>query len=57
MPGKDENMAKTDSKYIGNINQLFDVKTYKLCGGKAEGVLCTEIDDGAGMYVVIAADK
>lgn len=50
-------MAKTDSKYIGNINQLFDVKTYKLCGGKAEGVLCTEIDDGAGMNVVIAADK
>jgi len=53
----EKEMAKTDSKYIGNADQLFDVKTYRLCGGRSEGVLCTQVDDGAGMNVVIAADK
>ena len=26
-------------KYIGHLDQLFNIKTFRYCGGKAEGML------------------
>ena len=44
-------------KYIGHLDQLFNIKTFRYCGGKAEGMLATEVHNGAQLDVTIAADR
>lgn len=46
-----------EKRYIGNLAQLFNVKSYRLEGGRAQGVLCTDINNGSGLNITIAADR
>jgi hypothetical protein len=50
-------MFETQRPYIGNIDQLFDVKTYRFVGARREGVLATDISNGAGMEFTVTADR
>ncbi|MBO4265456.1 MAG: DUF4432 family protein [Clostridia bacterium] len=46
-----------EKKYIGNLSQLFDVRQYKLIGGKADGVNAIEIWNGDALSVTILPDR
>lgn len=43
--------------YIGNISQLFDVRQYRMCGGKAEGTAAVEVWNGDALTVTILPDR
>ena len=47
----------TERNYIGNLSQLFDVRQYKLVGGKADGVNAVEIWNGDALTVTILPDR
>ena len=44
-------------EYLGDTAQVFDVKQYRLMGGKAEGVRAIDIHNGAGMELTILPDR
>lgn len=44
-------------KYIGNTTQLFDVRQYKLSGGKADGVSAIDIWNGANLQFTVLPDR
>jgi len=44
-------------QYIGHISQLFSVKEYKLCGGKAEGVKAADISNGGNLDITVLPDR
>lgn len=44
-------------KYVGNSQQLFSFKQYRLEGGKAQGVLGADISNGNGLDVTILPDR
>ena len=44
-------------RYIGNLEQLFTVKEYRLSGGAADGMRLVDIDDGAGLALTLAPDR
>ena len=48
---------QSELPYIGDISQLFDVRTYRLCGGRAEGVLAVEIWNGDRLTVTVLPDR
>ena len=50
-------MYEAERPYIGNIAQLFDVKTYRFTGGRREGVLAADISTGAGLEFTVTADR
>lgn len=43
--------------YIGDISQLFDVKEYRLVGGKADGVLAVDVWNGDKLCVTVLPDR
>lgn len=43
--------------YIGNLSQVFDVKSYRLTGGRQEGVSAVDIDNGTGLQFTVLADR
>jgi hypothetical protein len=44
-------------KYIGNTAQLFDVRQYKLCGGKMDGVAAVDIWNGGNLQFTVLPDR
>lgn len=44
-------------EYLGDTAQVFDVKQYRLMGGKTEGVRAIDIHNGAGMELTILPDR
>lgn len=44
-------------RYIGNTSQLFDVREYKLSGGKADGVSAIDIWNGAHLHFTVLPDR
>lgn len=46
-----------ERKYIGSISQLFDVRQYRMVGGKAEGTLAVEVWNGDKLTVTILPDR
>lgn len=44
-------------KYIGNLAQVFAVKTYALTGGKQDGVKAVDICNGAGLELTVLPDR
>lgn len=44
-------------EYLGDTAQVFDVKQYRLMGGKAEGVRAIDIHNGTGMELTILPDR
>lgn len=43
--------------YIGHINQLFNVREYRFCGGWADGVRAVDISNGAGLTFTVLVDR
>ena len=50
------NYAK-ERAYVGHISQLFDVRSYRLCGGRQEGVRAVDICTGSGLEVTVLPDR
>lgn len=48
---------REERKYIGNLSQLFDVKEYRMLGGRADGMRAVDIDNGAGLCATVLADR
>lgn len=48
---------EAEKRYIGDLSQLFHIRTFRMVGGRAEGTLCTEIHNGSGLCLTIAADR
>ncbi len=46
-----------EKKYIGHINQLFNVKEYRLCGGWADGVRAVDVSNGSGLSFTVLVDR
>lgn len=44
-------------EYIGDINQVFSVKRYKMEGGKRQGVEAIDINNGSGLELTILPDR
>ena len=44
-------------EYLGDIAQVFEVKEYRLMGGKAEGVRAIDISNGAGLELTLLPDR
>ena len=43
--------------YIGNLSQLFNVKEYRLTGGRQDGVRAVDICTGCGMELTVLPDR
>lgn len=48
---------KKEREYIGDINQLFAVREYRLTGGRSDGVRAVEICTGSGLEVTLLPDR
>ncbi len=46
-----------EKHYTGHINQLFNVKEYRFCGGWADGVRAVDISNGAGLSFTVLVDR
>ena len=46
-----------NNKYICNISQLFNVKEYRMLGGRAEGLRALDVDNGKGLVFSVLADR
>lgn len=44
-------------EYIGDINQIFSVKRYKMEGGKKQGVEAIDVSNGSGLDITILPDR
>lgn len=44
-------------EYLGDVAQVFEVKEYRLMGGKAEGVRAIDISNGAGLELTLLPDR
>lgn len=44
-------------KYLGHVSQLFDVRTYRLCGGRMDGVKATSVKMDTGLEFTVFADR
>ncbi len=49
--------VKDLNKYVGDMSQLFSVKSYRLTGGKADGVRAVDIKNGTGLEFTIIPDR
>lgn len=45
------------SRYIGDVSQVFNVKSFRYEGGRADGVLAAQINNGSGLDVTVLADR
>ena len=45
------------NKYIGHPSQLYSVREYRMCGGKADGMRMLEVNNGNGLSFVISLDR
>ena len=43
--------------YVGNLSQLFQVKEYRLSGGRQEGVRAVDISTGSGLELTVLPDR
>lgn len=48
---------KINTEYIGNINQLFNVRQYRMLGGWADGVRAVDVSNGAGLSFTVLVDR
>lgn len=46
-----------NNKYICNISQLFNVKEYRMLGGRADGLRAADVDNGRGLVFTVLADR
>lgn len=44
-------------KYTGDLSQVFYAKKYRFSGGKADGMLAVDINNGAGLQFTVLADR
>ncbi len=44
-------------KYVGSMSQLMDVKTYRLEGGRAQGVKAADVTNQSGLSFTVVADR
>lgn len=44
-------------KYTGDVSQVFYARKYRLCGGKADGMLAVDVNNGAGLQFTVLADR
>ena len=44
-------------QYTGDVSQLFYARPYRLCGGRAEGMLAADVNNGAGLCFTVLADR
>ena len=51
-----ENFSKK-GKYIGNLAQLFEMKEYRMIGGRADGMRAVDVDNGTGLCFTVLADR
>lgn len=51
-------LSKNDMyKYTGDLSQLFYARSYRLCGGKADGMRAVDVNNGAGLAFTVLADR
>jgi len=48
---------KMEQLHVGNTSQLFDVKQYRLVGGKADGVRAIDVWNGGDLSFTLIADR
>lgn len=46
-----------ERQYIGNMDQMFNVKTYRYEGGKADGVKAVDIHNGGNLQYTVICDR
>lgn len=46
-----------NNKYICNLSQLFNVKEYRMLGGRADGLRALDVDNGNGLVFTVLADR
>lgn len=44
-------------KYIGNLAQLFELKEYRMTGGRADGMRAVDVDNGSGLCFTVLTDR
>lgn len=44
-------------EHTGHLSQLFEVKEYRLLGGKSEGMRAVDVDNGSGLAATILVDR
>lgn len=49
--------TREERRYIGNLSQIFDVKEYRMLGGRADGLRAVDIDNGTGLCATVLADR
>ena len=50
-------MYQEEKAYIGNLSQLFDVKTYRFTGGRREGVEAVDVSTGGGLEFTVTPGR
>lgn len=50
-------MERSKYEYIGDISQLFRVETYRLEGGRKEGIRATGVSNEKGLNFTVVADR
>lgn len=50
-------MKRKDYEYIGDLSQLFRVETYRLEGGRKDGVRATSVTNAQGLSFTVVADR
>lgn len=43
--------------YIGHMAQLFEVKEYRMLGGRADGLRAVDVDNGSGLHFTVLPDR
>lgn len=46
-----------EQEYIGNVNQLFEVRPYRMVGGRSEGTLAVDIWNGGDLSFTVVPDR
>lgn len=50
-------MYSDEKMYIGNLSQLFDVKTYRFTGGRRDGVEAVDVATGGGLTFTVTPGR
>ncbi len=48
---------KDKKRYIGHLSQIFEVKEYRLSGGRADGMRAVDVDNGSGLVFTALPDR
>ena len=46
-----------EREYIGNLSQLLRVNSYRMLGGRADGVRAVDVSNGSGLQFTVVADR